>query len=249
MSSRTNAPRDARHVPRRTLAQPSVAPLADLTVFGVGASAVQTLVEQAKAEITSGIGTKRRCFSRSPSTTVTMWGTGADDGLSLVLRQLRAAFITLRVGLHRADSQWRHLPELDDQARGKRAQEIDAEREGSDQRGRGQLQAKVGLPRDGGCIRFQNGQGLRPCSAQSRARVMVEQKAEITFIEKQMRCAYRLRRRKLFVRFHSGRFGQVRIWDPGGRSCSIAGVRSRTTPAPTQRSLPRHLPWWIAWKI
>ena len=54
---------------------------------------------------------------------------------------------------------------------------------------------------------------------------------------------------KLYVRFYAGRFGQVRMWDPGGRSCSIAGVRSRTTPAPTQRSLPRHLPWWIAWKI
>ena len=119
-----------------------------------GASAVQTLVEQGKAEITSGIGTKRRCFSRSPSTTVTMWRTGAGDGLSLVLRQLRAAFITLRVGLHRADSQWRHLPELDDQARGKRAQEIEAEREGSDQRGRRQLQANVGLPRDEGVFDF-----------------------------------------------------------------------------------------------
>ena len=91
-----------------------------------------------------------------------MWWTGADHGLSLVLRQLRAAFITLRVDLHRADSQWRHLPELDDQARGERAQGIEAEREGSDQRGRGQLRANVGLPRDGGCIRFQNGQGLRP---------------------------------------------------------------------------------------
>ena len=45
------------------------------------------------------------------------------------------------------------------------------------------------------------------------------------------------------------RFGHVRVWDLGGRSCSIAGARTRMTPATTQRSLPRYFPWWIAWKI
>ena len=72
---------------------------------------------------------------------------------------------------------------------------------------------------------FYNGQGLRPCSAQSRAPVMVEQE------------------------------GGEHIYREADALCLSAATTKALRSFPcwpswlTQGSFPMHFPWWIAWKI
>ena len=102
-----------------------------------------------------------------------------------------------------------------------RAQETEGEGDGSDQLGWGQLQANMGARGCGPTL--QTVQGLRPCSVPSQAR---HQRGR-TRLSGASANQTSVEQAKVEVTSGTGigtkhrRFGQVRVWDPGGRSHAI----------------------------